>query len=156
MTQDMSAILGRLCSDDAGELLTLQRAAYATEAQIYADPFLPALTQTFEELQREISSGDGLTLRHDGRLVAAVRTVRKGDEIHIGRLTVAPDLQGRGLGSRLLTEIEQSTDARYAELFTGHLSEANLRLYERFGYERSRRETLREGVELVYFRKRLR
>jgi hypothetical protein len=29
---------------DAGEILTVQRAAYLTEAQHYADPFLPPLT----------------------------------------------------------------------------------------------------------------
>lgn len=33
---------------DAGEILTVQRAAYLTEAQHYADPFLPPLTELDE------------------------------------------------------------------------------------------------------------
>ena len=40
---------------DAGEILTLQRAAYVTEGQIYNTPFLPALTQSYEELVAELS-----------------------------------------------------------------------------------------------------
>lgn len=36
---------------DAGELLTLQRAAFVTEAQVYGDPRLPALTETLDELR---------------------------------------------------------------------------------------------------------
>ena len=42
--------------DDAGELLTLQRAAYVTEAQTHDDPGLPPLRQTLEELRSELGS----------------------------------------------------------------------------------------------------
>ena len=38
-------------AEDAGELLTLQRAAYVTEAQVYDDLRLPALVQTLDELR---------------------------------------------------------------------------------------------------------
>lgn len=62
--------LSEMTSADAGEVLTLQRAAYVTEAQLYNDAFLPALTQTLDELVAEIESGGGYLLRTDaGRLV---------------------------------------------------------------------------------------
>ena len=141
---------------DAGEVLTLQRAAYATEAQIYGDPFLPALTQTLDELRTELAGCGGFVVLDGERIVAAVRTARHGNHVHIGRLTVAPDMQGSGLGSMLLGEVEANTDAEYLELFTGHLSAANIRLYERFGYVESHRKTLNADVELVYLRKPLR
>jgi hypothetical protein len=41
----------RLRTDDAGEVLTLQRAAYVTEAQAHRDLLLPPLMQTFAELR---------------------------------------------------------------------------------------------------------
>jgi GNAT superfamily N-acetyltransferase len=141
-----------LSPQDAGEVLTLQRAAYATEAQIYGDPFLPALTQTLNELIGELK-GPGLGIRMDGRLVGAVRWVLKEDVAYIGRLTVVPDLRGRGLGTRLLRGAEVASGARHFELFTGHLSHANIRLYEREGYVINRREPLRDGVDLIYLRK---
>ena len=147
---------------DAGEVLTLQRAAYVTEAQLYRDAFLPALTQTLEELVDEIESGGGLVLRKNGRIIGAVRTRVVGGLLHIGRLVVAPDVQGHGFGSILMNAAEgeaAATDedsplaADAAVLFTGKLSEANLRLYARRGYVETHREQLQSGVELVHMRK---
>ncbi|GAA0366618.1 GNAT family N-acetyltransferase [Actinoallomurus spadix] len=142
---------------DAGELLTLQRAAYATEARIYGDPGLPPLVQTLDELTEELERGLAFKVTHGHRIVGAVRGRVEDDLLRIGRLTVAPDFQGRGLGTALLAAIEESVTpaVRHATLFTGHLSAANLRLYERLGYAEERREPLRPGVELVHLTKRL-
>ncbi|WP_028708805.1 GNAT family N-acetyltransferase [Propionicicella superfundia] len=137
---------------DAGEVLTLQRAAYVSEAQVYGDPFLPPLTQTFADLERELS-GPGIGIRDGGRLVGAVRWTVADGVAHIGRLMVAPDRQGRGIGTRLLRAAEAASGAAACELFTGHLSAGNVRLYEREGYAIVRRTTLREGVDLVHLRK---
>ncbi|WP_432543854.1 GNAT family N-acetyltransferase [Kineococcus sp. SYSU DK002] len=150
------AELTALTPADAGEVLTLQRAAYASEAQLYADPLLPALTQSLEELREELTADGGYGLRLGPRLVGAVRTRVRGEEVHVGRLTVVPDLQGRGLGSRLLEAAETGSGASWAVLFTGHLSVANLRLYRRRGYRETHRTSLREGVDLVHLRKDLR
>jgi ribosomal protein S18 acetylase RimI-like enzyme len=155
----------RMTTGDAGELLTLQRAAYAAEAQQSGDPFLPALTQTLEELVEEIQSGGGFVLKVNGRLVGAVRTRTVGGELQMGRLTVAPDMQGRGFGGALLFAAEQEaarTDVMHdaageaAVLYTGSLSDANIRLYVRRGYVETHRETLRDGVELVHLHKEAR
>jgi ribosomal protein S18 acetylase RimI-like enzyme len=67
--------------------------------------------------------------------VGSVRGRLEGDTCHIGRLVVHPRLQRRGIGARLMREIEgRFPKARRYELFTGHLSEGNLRLYRRLGY----------------------
>jgi ribosomal protein S18 acetylase RimI-like enzyme len=140
---------------DAGELLTLQRAAYVSEAQLYDDPRLPPLTQTMQDLCAELSVVMGLAAVDGARIVGAVRARQHGPVLHIERLTVAPDRQGQGIGSVLLAAIEASCGATSAELFTGHLSAANLRLYERMGYREKRREQLRPGITLVYLGKDL-
>jgi GNAT superfamily N-acetyltransferase len=141
---------------DAGELLTLQRAAFATEAQVYGDPWLPALVQTLAELRVEMTSGRALGLRLVGRLVAAVRTREDAGVLHVNRLTVAPDMQGAGIGSRLLLAAEDGASASVAALFTGHRSAGNLRLYERHGYVEQRREPVHEALTLVHLTKTLR
>ncbi|MCW2637404.1 MAG: GCN5-related N-acetyltransferase [Blastococcus sp.] len=145
-----------LTAADAGELLTLQRAAFVTEAQLYDDVRLPALVQSLDELRAELAIGRALGVRLGGRVVGAVRTRQDDAVLHVNRLTVAPDLQGRGLGSQLLAAAETGTDATEARLFTGHRSAGNLRLYERFGYVEDRREVVHAGLTLVYLSKRLR
>jgi GNAT superfamily N-acetyltransferase len=140
---------------DAGELLALQRAAYVTEAQLYGDINLPPLVQTLDELVSEIGAGPALAAQLGYRIAGAVRGRISESVLHIGRLTVAPDMQGKGIGSALLAEIEKQAPPivdRFA-LFTGHLSHGNLRLYERLGYREDRREELRPGVILVHLAK---
>ncbi|CAA9209185.1 MAG: hypothetical protein AVDCRST_MAG52-1069 [uncultured Blastococcus sp.] len=142
---------------DAGEILTLQRAAYATEARIYGDPELPAMVQTLEELTAELATGPALTARRGSRVVGAVRGRPADGVLHVGRLTVAPDQQGQGIGTALLAEIEAAAPPGTTEatLFTGHLSAANLRLYDRLGYRETHREALTRSVVLVHLAKPL-
>ena len=142
---------------DAGELLTLQRAAYTTEARLYHDPELPALTQDLPDLQAELTTATALKASVGHRIVGAVRARVEGRVLHIGRLTVAPDWQGGGIGSRLLTAVENHHNDQVdtAALFTGHLSEANLTMYIRRGYREERREQLRPGIVLVHLAKPL-
>ena len=45
--------------DAAGELLTVRRAAFVTEAQVYGDPNIPALTQTLPELRADLARAGG-------------------------------------------------------------------------------------------------
>ena len=137
----------------AGELMTLQRAAFVTEAQRYNSPFHPATVQTLEELVAELAATTCIAAFAGRRLVGAVRTFEADDVLHISRLVVAPDLQGRGIGTRLLAAAEDRTRLARATLFTGHLSAGNLRLYERQGYVEQRREDIGSGVILVHLTK---
>lgn len=148
-------VIAPVDSDDVGEILTLQRAAYVTEAQLYDDCRLPPLTQTYQELEAELKQGFALKAVRGSRIVGAGRAHRDGAVWRIGRLTVAPDAQGQGIGTRLLTRLEQHAPdgiERFA-LFTGHLSTANLGLYQRLGYRESGRDLLKPGVEIVHLDK---
>lgn len=140
---------------DAGEILVLQRAAYVTEAQIYGEPYLPPLVQTLEDLRHELATTLALKAVVGHRIVGAIRGRVDGPTCHVGRLTVAPDLQNRGIGSALLRRFEADVAARVDrfELFTGSLSLANIRLYERFGYRELRREKMSSSIELLFMDK---
>ncbi|MEZ5209880.1 GNAT family N-acetyltransferase [Gordonia sp. PP30] len=132
-----------LTTADAGEVLTVQRAAYVSEAILHDDLALPPLTQTLDELIGELRDPAviGLGIRENGRLVAAVRLRMRDAVAELGRLTVAPDRQGRGLGSTLLAAVDDvlPPGVERVELFTGEHSLANLRLYRRMGYADVRR-----------------
>ncbi len=124
---------------DAGELLTLQRACWLSEAVANDRLDIPPLTESLEEVALGIRDWQTWVVRSGGRLVGSVRARRSGVEPgawEIGRLMVAPDLQGRGIGRALLTHAERAAPPGTALLWlnTGVASERNLRRYRRAGY----------------------
>ena len=126
---------------DAGEILTLQRACWVQEQQANPGVRIHALEEDLAAVRRWIESDTVLVLRSAGRLVGAVRARLRVDPDgagtwDIGRLMVAPDLQGSGLGRRLLEAIEAAAPASVTtfELFTGAGSLRNQKLYRKAGY----------------------
>lgn len=137
-------MITRLSVDAAGELLTVQRAAYVSESMVY-DQFLPPLHETLDEVRAVLGRDEVvvLGLREGARLVGAVRVMPSGE---VARLCVVPDRQGAGLGATLL---RAAIEAGGTWLFTGDRSVGNLRLYERHGFVETRREPA-PGHELVF------
>ncbi len=122
---------------DAGELLTLQRACWVQEAiAIGSTDLVPALHETLADVTASLGSWDTYVVRVAGRLVGAVRGRREGTVWDIGRLMVAPDLQGRGLGRALLAHAEAVAprEAGSCSLHTGAASTRNLAMYRRAGF----------------------
>ncbi len=153
---DDAVALSPISVDDAGEVLTIQRAAFVSEALIYGSVDMPPLTQTLDELEAELRESDGWVARLNGRLVGAIRCRESDGLLLIGRIAIAPDVQGLGIGQALLDAAERHSGVGEAELFTGSLSEANIRLYESCGYVETQRVEKGDGVQEVYLRKRLR
>jgi ribosomal protein S18 acetylase RimI-like enzyme len=140
---------------DAEEILALQKLAYRSEGEIYNDFHIPPLTQTLQELMADLRRQVFLTAEDEnGRVVGSVRAFSKDGACFIGRLIVRPDLQRHGIGTRLMQEIEERfQDAERYELFTGHKSEGNIRLYQRLGYKVFRSEKVSDVLTLVYMEK---
>ena len=146
--------IARAMPADAEAILALQKLAYESEARLYDDWSLPPLLQTVESLRREIESDVVLKMTDGDAIVGSVRARRDGEVCRVGRLIVAPNLQGRGLGTQLMNAIEREfMQTRKFELFTGSRSERNILLYERLGYRRSREEVLSPAVTLVHLEK---
>ena len=123
----------------AGELLTVRRAAFVTEAQLYDDPKLPALTQTLDELVEDLQKDNVITIGAwiGSRLVGSIRVGLENGKANLSRLAVVPDLQHRGIGTQLLFAVlgylPEDTDEVW--VFTGADSKQNLSLYAKHGFE---------------------
>jgi ribosomal protein S18 acetylase RimI-like enzyme len=121
---------------DAEEILALQKLAYQSEAEIYNDFNIPPLVQTLESIQKDLEDQFFLKVLMDGRIIGSVRAYAKEDTCYIGRLIVQPDFQNRGVGTKLMSEIEKVFNhCKRFELFTGDKSERNLYLYQKLGYQ---------------------
>lgn len=136
---DKSTRIALVTDDHAGELLTLRRAAFVSEAQLYDDPNIPPLTQTLAELREDMAREDIVTVGvwEGHRLVGSLRVEVEGSKATLGRLAVAPDQQGRGLGTTLMFAILDYLPEQVTEIwaFTGKDSKQNLALYTKHGYE---------------------
>ncbi len=139
MSDDFDVRIDPIGHDHAGELLTVRRAAFVAEAQLYNDPHIPALTQTLEQLHEDLARDDVVTLGawHGPRLVGSIRVGLEGDKATIGRLAVVPDLQARGIGTKLLFAVLTYLPDNTTEVwvFTGQNSKHNIALYNKAGYE---------------------
>jgi GNAT superfamily N-acetyltransferase len=156
---------------DAGEILTVQRAAFVTEAQLNDRTDLPPLTETLSEVvaavaEAALAGAASLVLvaELDGprgrRLVGSgrVRWDQAAATAYVGRLAVAPDQHGTGIGSSLLAEAERLALESWPglvafELFTGATSERNIGWYQRMGYALDRPAADTAGIPVVIMRK---
>ncbi len=140
--------------EDAEAILAVQIPAYRGEAALYEDMPLPPLTETAEAIREAIRRQVVLKATSGGRIIGSVRAYARDGTCYIGRLVVHPDHQNRGLGTRLMGEIERRfPEAARFELFTGHRSARNLHLYAKLGYRVFREEYVDERLTLVYLEK---
>jgi tRNA (guanine37-N1)-methyltransferase len=126
----------RAAPADAGEILTLQRACWVQEAIANDGLDIPALHETLDDVRAWMAEWDTWVVRRAGRLVGAVRGRLEGDAWDIGRIMVAPDLQGQGLGRVLLEHIQAVAPEQATSyvLFTGAASARNHRMYKKAGF----------------------
>jgi ribosomal protein S18 acetylase RimI-like enzyme len=141
--------------EDAARILAVQHRAFLSEAALYDDYSIPPLTETLEQLEAQFSDHLILKAEIEGVIVGSVRGRVQGDMYYIGRLMVHPDCRGRGIGKKLMLEIERRSGAERFELFTGERSTVNLNLYGTLGYQMLDRRVVNPKVTLVRLEKRL-
>jgi N-acetylglutamate synthase-like GNAT family acetyltransferase len=123
----------RAASGDVAELAELVNAAYAVE-QFFVDGH----RTTTAEIAAIVATNNVLVLeRGDGRLVASVVLEPRGEGAYLGMLSVAPDVQGHGLGRRLVAAAEAVAEAMgcaWVDLRIVNLRDELGRWYRSLGY----------------------
>jgi ribosomal protein S18 acetylase RimI-like enzyme len=150
----MSVTISAARAQDAEQILKLQYLCYQSEAELYGDYGIEPLTQSLDDLRAEIAQGHALVAKLGDEVVASVRgSVDEGGTARIAKLIVHPRMQRHGLGGRLLDAIEKRFSgedaAKRFQLFTGHRSEHNIRLYRRHGYAPAGSQRIDDALTLV-------
>jgi GNAT superfamily N-acetyltransferase len=146
-------IIARAVPSDAGEIMTVQRAAYVSEALLYDNTHFSALSEPLDSVRTAIETEVVLVARLGPRIVGAVRGRVDGEVCHVERLVVAPDQQGQGIGRRLLLAVEEHVPTHRFALHTGDRSAANLALYRKAGYKQTREERVADTLSLIHMEK---
>ena len=147
-------VFERASVEDAPEILALQKTVYQNEAEFYNDYGLTPLRQTLEEMRRDFDATIYLKALAHGKIIGSVRARAEGGTVRIGRLIVHPHFWRRGLGTRLVAEIEAAfPQAGRFEAFVSHRSRHTLDLFQRVGYAPFRTERVSELRERVYLEK---
>ncbi|MEV3855700.1 GNAT family N-acetyltransferase [Streptomyces sp. NPDC050095] len=154
----MSVTISAATEGDVEQILKLQYLCYQSEAQLYGDYSIEPLTQTLDSVRGELAGGTVLVARLGDEVVASVRgTIGADGTARINKLIVHPRMQRHGLGGRLLSAVEAELGtagtAKHFELFTGHRSEHNLRLYRKHGYAPASTQQVDDRLTLITLRK---
>ena len=136
---------------DAAQILSLQKLAYQSEAEIYNDCKIPPLTQTLEEVESKFKDHIFLKAVEDGKIIGSVRgNILNSVTIYIGRLIVNPDYQNQGFGTKLLNKIEACfPDFNRFELITGYKSEKIFLFIKRWVIKFLKRKNL--PITCIYY-----
>lgn len=146
--------IGAACAADADDIIRVQRLAFKSQAELYDDEQLPPLLETVAQLRGSLRSARVLKAVVDGVIVGSVRGIRDGGTCHVGRLSVHPDHQRKGIASRLMEALESEfSDCNRFELFTGARSHASIELYRGLGYAPGFTSVENGHVPLVHLRK---
>ena len=136
-------------ASDMPQILELQYLAYQSEAELYGEN-IPPLQQTIDELKCEFNQQTFLKATTEtGEIIGSVRAKVVDNVAYIGKLIVHPDFRRRGIGKRLMIEIEQLCNTAQCKLFTGNKSVGNIRLYEQLGYEKTSEREAGDGLILL-------
>jgi ribosomal protein S18 acetylase RimI-like enzyme len=149
-------MIERATLSDAEEILSLQKLAYKSEAEIYNDFTMPPLLQTSEEIKKDFENQIVLKVTLNAKIRGSVRAFARGETCYIGRLIVHPDFQNQGFGTKLMNKIEEIfEESKRFELFTGHKSEKNLYLYQKLGYKVFKTVKANDQLDIVYLEKKI-
>ena len=139
---------------DLPSILELQKLCYQENAERYNDYKIPPLVQTIDQLKEEYKSYLILKVEDNSGIIGSIRAHEKNNICFIERVIVHPECQNRGIGKKMMVEIEKKfPDVRKFELFTGFKDEKNIYFYTKLGYKIFKEEAYSEKVKFIFLEK---
>jgi GNAT superfamily N-acetyltransferase len=127
-------------AEDASAISAVLAESFVEYESLYTPEGFAATTPDVDQILKRMTEGPMWVALHNGVVVGTVSAVSKGSALYIRGMAVLPAVRGRKVGELLLKEIENYAAThghrRLILSTTPFLSRA-IRLYERFGFERS-------------------
>ena len=141
--------------NDLTAILALQKESFSMVAKQMNKFSLPPLLQTIEDIYNEYRKGIILKYTSDsGRIIGSIRGyIDENGTCHIGKLIVHPDFQNKGIGKKLMYEIEEYfPSCCKLSLFTGEETPNTLHLYSKVGYHTIQKKDM-DGINMIIMEK---
>jgi GNAT superfamily N-acetyltransferase len=152
LPETLTIVAARL--DDAPALHAMQMIAFEPEALASQTREIPPLQETVAGIREHIRTATVLKALDGERLLGSVRGIVADGACLIRVLVVAPQAQGRGLGTRLLAAIEAAhPHVERFDLTTNMLMLGNVRFYLRHGYDIVEQVQHSPTIRLAFMRK---
>ena len=140
--------------DDADAILAMQKVAFEPEARACQAWEIPPLQETAEGIREHIRTATVLKAMDGERMLGSIRGIVAGSTCLIRVLVVSPEAQGRGIGARLLTAIEDAHPrVERFELTTNLIMAGKVRFYLRHGYHVVEQAQHAPTIRLAFMRK---
>jgi putative acetyltransferase len=138
--RDCSIQIRLATADEAASIALVLHQAFTEYEPLYTAAAFAITASTPAEIEQRWNEGPVWSALQNGRAVGTVAAVAEGDALYIRSMAVLPSARGQGIGKMLLAEVESFARAggfqRMVLSTTPFLHDA-IRLYERFGFERT-------------------
>lgn len=127
-------------SEDAPAIALVLYDSFVEYRSSYTSEGFAATTPTTDQIQSRMLEGPLWIVLREQTIVGTVSAVPKGESLYIRGMAVLPNTRGQKIGELLLEHIESFASARgYRRLFlsTTPFLDSAIRLYERFGFQRT-------------------
>ena len=131
---------------DAAQITRLINAAFHVAEGFFIDG--PRLGQS--EVEQKLQKGNFLLAEADGKLNGCVYIEMRGERSYLGLLSVDPNCQKGGLGSRLMSEAEEHCRSRGSQFMDILIVSVRTELapyYQHRGYSQTGTTPFEENVE---------
>ena len=143
-----SEVKVRLATPEDSEAISgILRIAFSEFKNDYTPEAFEVVTPPAEAIATRFAAGPQWVATVDGKKVGTVSVFPEPDHLYIRSMAVLPEAQGLGVGKKLLGAVEAyAIEARFERLFlhTTHFSKSAIRLYEKFGFQKTGDTTAEE------------
>lgn len=126
--------------DDCPSIASVLYQSFVEHQSAYTEQAFAATTPTSDQIQSRLNEGPLWVAVQNGIMVGTVSAVPKGEALYIRSMAVLPTARGQNVGGSLLQQIERYArrqGCRSLFLSTTPFLTRAIRLYERYGFQRS-------------------
>lgn len=152
----MNVTIEKSKADDAEELVRIQVMSFNSDAMLYpgVEEGGPPGYDSIDLMRRKIAEDITYTIRMDGKIVGGITLFEKApDHLHLDVIFIAPELHGKGIGSKAMIFLTETYPGVRWTLDTPVYAVRNHHFYEKFGFIRGQMTYEPDGFALYAYEK---